>query len=113
MNKFSKFFVLSFVLILVFAPTFVLAAEEAAPAAQTAVASGKATYALAGAAIGTGLVIIGGALGIGKIGANAVESMARQPEIAGAVQTAMIIAAALIEGVTFFALIICLLCLFM
>lgn len=58
-------------------------------------------------AIGAGLVIIGAALGIGKIGTAAVESMARQPEVAGQIQTAMIIAAALIEGVTFFALIIC------
>ncbi len=58
-------------------------------------------------AIGAGLVIIGAAMGIGKIGTAAVESMARQPEVAGQIQTAMIIAAALIEGVTFFALIIC------
>jgi F-type H+-transporting ATPase subunit c len=56
--------------------------------------------------IGVGLVIIGAALGIGGLAKSAVESMARQPETAGNVQTAMIIAAALIEGVTFFALII-------
>jgi F-type H+-transporting ATPase subunit c len=62
-----------------------------------------------GAAFGAGLVIIGAAYGIGKIGANAVESMARQPEAAGNIQTAMIIAAALIEGATFFALIVCML----
>jgi F-type H+-transporting ATPase subunit c len=60
-------------------------------------------------ALGAGLVILGAALGIGKLGAAAVESMARQPETAGNIQTAMIIAAALIEGVTFFALIIILL----
>lgn len=58
-------------------------------------------------AIGAALTIIGAGLGIGKIGTAAVESMARQPEVAGQIQTAMIIAAALIEGVTFFALIIC------
>lgn len=57
-------------------------------------------------AIGAGLVIIGAGLGIGLIGKSAVESIARQPEMAGTVQTAMIIAAALIEGVAFFALII-------
>jgi F-type H+-transporting ATPase subunit c len=57
-------------------------------------------------AIGAGLVIIGAALGIGSLAKGAVESMARQPEIAGNIQTAMIIAAALIEGVTFFALVI-------
>ena len=56
--------------------------------------------------IGVGLVIIGAALGIGGLAKSAVESMARQPETAGNVQTAMIIAAALIEGVTFFALIV-------
>ncbi len=60
-------------------------------------------------AVGAGLVIIGAALGIGGLAKSAVESMARQPETAGNVQTAMIIAAALIEGVTFFALIIILL----
>jgi F-type H+-transporting ATPase subunit c len=57
-------------------------------------------------AIGVGLIIIGAALGIGGLARSAVESMARQPETAGNIQTAMIIAAALIEGVTFFALII-------
>ncbi|MGD9721738.1 MAG: ATP synthase F0 subunit C [Pirellulales bacterium] len=62
-----------------------------------------------GAALGAGLVILGAGFGIGKIGASAVESMARQPEVAGNIQTAMIIAAALIEGATFFALIVCML----
>lgn len=58
-------------------------------------------------AIGAAFTIIGAGYGIGKIGAAAVESMARQPEISAQIQTAMIIAAALIEGVTFFALIVC------
>jgi F-type H+-transporting ATPase subunit c len=57
-------------------------------------------------AIGAGLVIVGAAMGIGGLTKSAVESMARQPETAGNIQTAMIISAALIEGVTFFALII-------
>jgi F-type H+-transporting ATPase subunit c len=60
-------------------------------------------------AIGAGLVIIGAAMGISMLAKASVESMARQPEIAGNINTAMIIAAALIEGVTFFALIIILL----
>ena len=60
-----------------------------------------------GAGLGAGLVIIGAALGFGKIGAAALESMARQPETAGRVQTAMIIIGALLEGVAFFALVIC------
>jgi F-type H+-transporting ATPase subunit c len=55
-------------------------------------------------AIGAGLAVLGAGLGIGRIGASAVESMARQPEVAGQVQTAMIIAAALIEGAAFAAI---------
>lgn len=58
-------------------------------------------------AIGAAITIIGAGYGIGKIGTAAVESMARQPEVAGQIQTAMLIAAALIEGVTLFALIVC------
>jgi F-type H+-transporting ATPase subunit c len=58
-------------------------------------------------AIGAGLVCIGSAYGIGKIAASAVESIARQPEASGGIQTAMIIAAALIEGFTFYAIFVC------
>lgn len=54
-------------------------------------------------------MILGAAYGIGIIGSKAVESIARQPEVAGNIQTAMLISAALIEGATFFALIICML----
>jgi len=56
---------------------------------------------------GVGLTVAGAAFGIGKLAASALESMARQPEVAGSIQTAMIISAALIEGFTFFALVIC------
>jgi len=56
--------------------------------------------------LGIGLVIIGAGIGIGWIARSAVESIARQPEMATNIQTAMIIAAALIEGIAFFALII-------
>jgi F-type H+-transporting ATPase subunit c len=56
---------------------------------------------------GAGLVTVGAAYGIGKLASSALESMARQPEVAGNIQTAMIISAALIEGFTFFALVIC------
>ncbi len=59
------------------------------------------------AAFGVGLVVIGAAMGISKLAASAYESMARQPEVSGSIQTAMIIAAALIEGFTFYALFIC------
>lgn len=54
--------------------------------------------------VGAGLIVIGAAIGIGRIGEAAVESMARQPELAGKIQTAMIISAALIEGLGFAAL---------
>lgn len=56
---------------------------------------------------GAGLIAIGAGYGIGRLAGSALESMARQPEVAGNIQTAMIISAALIEGFTFFALIIC------
>jgi len=56
---------------------------------------------------GVGLSVIGAAFGISRLAASAYESMARQPEVAGSINTAMIIAAALIEGFTFFALYIC------
>jgi F-type H+-transporting ATPase subunit c len=61
-----------------------------------------------GAGFGAGLIIIGAGIGFGRIGSAALEGMARQPEVAGRVQTAMIIIAALLEGATFFALLICL-----
>ncbi len=59
------------------------------------------------AAIGAGIAIVGAAIGIGAIGGRACEAIGRQPEAKGAIQTAMIISAALIEGATFFALVIC------
>lgn len=60
-----------------------------------------------GSALAAGITIVGAALGISKIGAAAVESMARQPEVAGNIQSAMMLSAAFIEGATFFALIVC------
>ncbi len=54
--------------------------------------------------VGAGLIVLGAGIGIGRIGGSAVESMARQPELAGKIQTAMIISAALIEGLGFAAL---------
>jgi F-type H+-transporting ATPase subunit c len=62
-----------------------------------------------GAGLGAALAIIGAGYGFGRIGSAALESMARQPETAGQVQTAMLIIAALLEGATFFALAICIL----
>ncbi|MDI1324555.1 MAG: ATP synthase F0 subunit C [Algoriphagus sp.] len=66
-------------------------------------------YALMGAGIGAGLVSIGAGLGIGRIGGQAMEAIARQPEAAGKIQGAMLIIAALIEVVSLFAAVICLL----
>ena len=80
--------------------------------ASTALAQGAgegaATNILYGSAIGAGLILIGAGYGFGRIGSAALESMARQPEAAGKIQPAMIIIAALLEGATFFALLICL-----
>jgi F-type H+-transporting ATPase subunit c len=67
---------------------------------------GRALIEFSGA-FGSGLVVIGAAYGIGKLSAAAFESMARQPETAGTIQITTLVAAALIEGFTFFALVIC------
>lgn len=71
-----------------------------------------ASLAKLGAVIGAGLAVIGAGLGIGKIGANAMDAIARQPESAGNIRTNMIVIAALVEGVALFAIIVCLLVLF-
>ena len=77
--------------------------------AQATQVFGDQGLALLGAGIGCGLIVIGAAKGIGNIAGNAVESIARQPEAGGRIFTSMIISAALIEGFTFFAIIVCLL----
>src|SRR5262245_57129286 len=70
-------------------------------------AAGQPRYAFSDSrGIGVGWVILGAAFGIGMLAKSALESMARQPEVAANIQTSMIIAAALIEGATFFALLI-------
>ncbi len=58
------------------------------------------------AAIGAGLAVIGAGIGIGKIGGSAMEAIARQPEAYNKIQTAMLIAAALVEGVALFAVVV-------
>lgn len=65
--------------------------------------------ALIGAGVGAGLAGVGGGIGIGQIGGRACEATARQPEMADKIFTTMIISAALIEGFTFFAMVVCLL----
>lgn len=94
MNKFAQF-ALVCVAVLFFA----------SPAMAQEVAKPTALINLTGS-FGAALVVIGAAMGIGKLASAAYESMARQPEVAGNIQTAMIIAAALIEGFTFYALFI-------
>lgn len=85
--------------------------ENAAAANQPPVMRSANAWTLVNlsGAFGAGLVVIGAAYGIGRLAGSALESMARQPEVAGNIQVAMIIAAALIEGFTFFALYICML----
>ncbi len=83
---------------LLFVPT-AFAAEEGGAAASSGLAK-------LGGAIGAGLAVIGGGIGIGRVGGSAVESMARQPEAAGQVNTAMIVTAAMIEGATLFAVVV-------
>ena len=114
MSNFAKLFALLLVVFAICAPAF---AQEAAPAADQPVAAAEETAVAApaankglqivGCAIGAGIIILGAGWGIGTIGSKAVEGTSRQPEAGGSIMTQMIISAALIEGVTFFALIVC------
>jgi len=85
------------------------AVEEEAHQAVAAPLFGDPGLKGIGAGIGAGLVVMGGAAGIGRVGGSAVESMARQPEAGGTINTAMLITAAMIEGATLFAVVVCLL----
>lgn len=96
MSKFAMFAAACGIVLL--SASAAMAQDSAAPAHTLIDLSG---------AFGAGLVTIGAAAGIGRLAGSALESMARQPEVAGSIQTAMIIAAALIEGFTFYALFIC------
>jgi len=71
-----------------------------------------APIAKMGAGIGAGIAAVGAGIGIGRIGGSAMESIARQPEAVGDIRSNMIVVAALIEGVAFFAIVVCLLILF-
>jgi F-type H+-transporting ATPase subunit c len=70
---------------------------------------GNLALAFLAAGFGAGLAVIGAAFGIGKLAAAAMDGTARQPAAGGDIRTTMIIAAALIEGVTLFALVVCIL----
>ncbi len=76
-----------------------------------AVAEGAGVAKL-GAGLGAGIAAVGAGIGIGKIGGSAMEAIARQPDYTSDIRSNMIVAAALIEGVAFFAVVICFLILF-
>ena len=101
MSKCIRIAALCFVVLLFASPAF------AQDVATTGEAPQRGFSIYLGGAFGAGLVLLGAGMGIGRIGSSAVESMSRQPEVAGNIQTAMLISAALIEGATFFALIVC------
>ena len=86
-------------LLLCGSPLFAQANTGSAPFYGPAIAAG----------LGAGITLIGAGIGFGKIGAAALESMARQPEVAGPIGTNMLTIAALLEGATFFSLIVCIL----
>lgn len=92
------------------AVTVLLVSAPMAMAQATAPAASFYGRGMAG--FGAGIALIGAGIGFGKIGAAALESMARQPEVADKISGSMITIAALLEGATFFALIVCLLILF-
>jgi F-type H+-transporting ATPase subunit c len=100
-NRTARIVLVAVALLLVASPAL---AQEAGAVARPA-SGGFPIYL--GSAFAAGMVILGAAYGISRIGATAVDSMARQPEVAGNIQMAMIVSAALIEGATFFALIVC------
>jgi len=72
-----------------------------------------APYAKMGAGLGAGIAAVGAGIGIGQIGKGAVEAIARQPEAVGDIRSNMIVSAALIEGVAFFAIVVTLLIVFL
>ena len=119
MNKLARIAVFFFVAVCVLSPALVLAdasAPEFATAEAAALAAkntAKSSFGYLGIGLGAGLAAIGGGISIGLLSASVVDASARQPEMHGKLLTTMFIAAALIEGLALFALVICILCLFM
>jgi F-type H+-transporting ATPase subunit c len=103
----AKIGFMGLVLVVASAATAMAQGDSSGTAAGASAAAGSVFGKGFGGGLGAGLVVIGAAAGIGRLAASALESMARQPEVAASIQTAMIIAAALIEGFTFYALFIC------
>lgn len=90
-------------------PLLQAAADTAVSAPGAFNASYQGAWAMMGAGIGAGLAVVGAGIGIGRIGGSATEGMARQPEIAGTIQTGALILAALVEGAALFAIVVTLL----
>jgi len=86
-----------------------LVQDGVAPTGADMVEAAKNSYALLGAAIGIGLAIIGAGIGLGRIGGQAAEAIARQPEAAGEIRGAALLIAVLLEGATIIALVFALL----
>ena len=110
----KKFIFLAAVFALLVLPAVTMAQTAAPLADQQALTTAQSPWGargiwLAGASIGAGLAIIGAGRGIGQIGGQAADAIARQPEAGGRIFTTMIISAALIEGATLFAVVVCLL----
>ena len=108
--KLMKKIVLATGTVALFAPAMAMA-QDASVAAEVA-AAGVENIGKGLAAMGAGLAIVGGGIGIGLVGKGAVEAIARQPEASGTIGTNMILAAALIEGATLFAVVVGLLAVF-
>ena len=118
MNKFARITVLCLVCAMALSPALVLAHDvtevdaltEAKLAAQV---EASKTLGYIGIGIGAGLAAIGGGIGIGLLSASIADASARQPEMYGKLLTVMFIAAGFIEGLALFAVVVCMLCLFM
>jgi len=104
----KKFFVLIAVLAVAILPALAMAADPTVGPNTTGNATGDAGVSIGTglAVIGAGLAVLGAGRGIGQIGGSALESMARQPEVAPRIAANMIIAAALVEGAALFAIVV-------
>ena len=110
MKRYAFLTVIAFMFMAIFGAAAAFGAPEVgADAAEAAIAG--ISYGPIGAGLAAGIAVVGAGIGIGRIGGSAVESIARQPEMSGPIGTNMIIAAALIEGATLFAVVVGLLCL--
>jgi F-type H+-transporting ATPase subunit c len=106
MNSFVKNVVKASVAMALVAPLAAMAQVDVTKVSGATNTMGGITIGQGLAALGAGLAVVGGGLGIGLIGKGAVESIARQPEAGGPIGTNMILAAALVEGATLFAVVV-------